>query len=257
MSLLRRLVGALVLLLSTAALVGCLAAVVGVWVGRQRASEEVQTASARLDAALGRASAAGEKVRGALEKARGQVAQVGARSAGLRGGGEKARAVTDLLRLAVRQEAGPRISEAGGRLDTFADAAVAVASLLESLQGFPLPGAGRVSPERLERLAGQAARLSAALQKLQAVLGDGGGPAGEQDVAAAANAVEAVLERCQAAVDEVTAEVDAARGELPRLEARVLGWLLLGAVAVTAAGSWAAVSQVGMFAYGLRWFRGA
>src|SRR5262249_38277361 len=153
----------------------------------------------------------------------------------------KGRLATGIVRRMIRQEAGPKVNEVSGRLDTFSDAAVAVSSLLESLQGFPLAETGRLRPEQVERLSGQASRLSAALQQLQAVVGDGDGPAGEQEVAAAAGEVERVLQRCQAVVDEVKADLDAARDELPRLEARILGWMLLTAIAVTVVCAWGAV----------------
>jgi hypothetical protein len=155
----------------------------------------------------------------------------------------------------IRQEAGPKINEVGARLDTFSDAAVAVSSLLESFQEFTLAETGRVKPEQLARLAGQAMQLSAALQKLQGFIGDGEGPAAEKDVIAAANKVELVLENCQAVVDDMNADLGAARPVLSRLEAKILGWMLLGAVAVTVVASWVAVSQVSLFAHGLKWCR--
>ena len=48
-------------------------------------------------------------------------------------------------------------------------------------------------------------------------------------------------------------DVDAARAELPRLKARILGWLTLLAVAVTVVCTWVGVSKISLFAHGWKW----
>src|SRR5262249_3402069 len=76
MGFVRRLGGAIVLLLSAVCFVCCVAAVVGVWVFRQSAPQRVETIAARLTDGLERASAANQNVRRAVAKARSEVAEV-------------------------------------------------------------------------------------------------------------------------------------------------------------------------------------
>jgi hypothetical protein len=255
---LRRLVGATVQLLSAAGVVGCVAGIVGVWVFRQNASEKVKNLSARLEVGLRRASAANENVRRALEKARADLAQVGKESADLGGGGgEKSRRASGAVRLLVRQQVGPNLTDLGGRLATFADAAVAVSSLLQSLQELPPGRSGRSKPDDLGRWADQATQLSASLRRLQAVVGDGDKEVSKEEVVAASGEVDLVLQKGQATVDEWQSGLDAAREEVPRVKAEILGWLTPAAVAVTAVCVWVAVSQISLFAHARKWGRGA
>jgi hypothetical protein len=256
MRLLLRCAGALVLLLSTVGLVCCVAGVVGVWMLRQTASEKVLNISARIDAGLQRVSLANENVRRALEKARADVAKVSKGSADLGGGAEKGRPATGTLRGLIQRQVGPEINELGGRLATCSDAAVAVTSLLQSFEELAPGQTGRIEPDKLERLADQASQLSAAVQRLQAVVGDEDKGAAEKEVVAAAGEVELVLRKCQATVDHWQSDLDAGPNEILRVKAEILRWLTLIAIAATVICVWVAMSQISLFAHALKWGRG-
>ena len=172
MRLLRRLVGVTVLLLSAVGIVGCLAGAVGVWVFRQAASAKVGRASARLDVGLARASVANQNLRRALAKAGADVGRAGRESDGPGGGNAKGRRAAGVLRRSLRQDVLPKMNDLGGRLATCSDVAVAVSSLLGSFQELAPGQAGRIRPDKLESLAGQASQVSAALQRLQAAVGE-------------------------------------------------------------------------------------
>jgi hypothetical protein len=255
MRLLRRTVGAVVLLLSAVGIVSCLAGAVGVWVFRQAASEKVTTISARLEVGLQRASVATQNVRRALETASADVGRVSKGSADLGRGNETSRLAAGAMRGILRQVVGPEINEVGGRLATLSDAAVAVSSLLQSFQELPAGPTGRTTPDQMERLAGQASQLSASLQRLQAVVGDGEKGASEHEVVAAAGEIESVLRRSRATVDGWQSDLDAARDRLPHLKSEALRWLTLVAVAVSALCAWVGVSQISLFAHAWGWCR--
>ena len=91
MRLLRRLVGAVVLLLSAVGTACCVVGIIGIWMFYQSVSEKVQTVAARLDVALERVSAANQNVGRAVEKARADVDSVSKESADLGSAGEKGR----------------------------------------------------------------------------------------------------------------------------------------------------------------------
>jgi hypothetical protein len=99
------------------------------------------------------------------------------------------------------------------------------------------------------------APVSAALQRLQAAVGDGDKEATEREVSDASGEVESVLQKCQRTVDDWQSDLDAAREELARVQAAALGWLTLGAVAVSALCAWVGVSQVSLFAHAWGWCR--
>ncbi len=255
MRLLLRCAGALVLLLSTVGLVCCVAGVVGVWMFRQTASEKVLNISTRLDVGLQRASDANENVRRALEKARADVAKVSKGSADLGGGAEKGRLATGDLRALMQRQVGPEINELGGRLAACSDAAVAVSSLLQSFEELAPGQTGRIEPDKLERLAGQASQLSAAVERLQAVVGDEDKGAAEKEVVAAAGEVELVLRKCQATVDQWQSDLDAGSNEILHVKEEILRWLTLISIAATIICVWATLSQISLFAHALKWGR--
>jgi hypothetical protein len=257
MRFLRRFVAVLVMILSTVVFIGCIAGMIGVWIARQRASEKVQDLSARIDVGLQRASAADREAQRALEKARDNLATVNRESANLSGGNEQNRLTTSLIRGVIQGQAGPRINEGYGRLAMFSDTAVVVASLLQSFQESPLGTDRQIDPEKLDQLSGQAAQLSAAFQKLRGVVGEGDTPASEKDVVDATREVDRILQRCLTVMSDIRSDLDAAREDLPRIKAKILGWMLLAAIVVTVVCAWVAVSQVSLFAHGWKWFWGA
>jgi hypothetical protein len=252
---LRRSVGVTVLFLSAVGIVACPAGIVGIWMVRQTAAEKVNTISARLDVGLQRASVANQNVKHALEKASADVGRVRHESADLGGGDEKPRHATRALQRFLRQEAGPRMNNLGGRLATCSETAVAVSSLLHSFQELPLAQTGRITPDKLEGLTGQVAQLSAALQRLQTVLGDGDMAADEKEVAAASREVELVLQKCQATVDDWQSDLDAVGEQLPHIKGKALAWLRLVAIGVSVLCVWVGVSQISLFAHARKWCR--
>jgi hypothetical protein len=256
MAVLRRLVGALALVLSAVGTLCCVGAIVGVWAFRQKTIDRAEDALARLDVGLQRASAANQNVGRAVRKARADVAEVGKESAAVKKGGEKGRLATRTLKTLIKKKVGPGVEDLSGRLSTLSDAAVVVSSLLQSLQELPAGRIERVKPEQLQQWGEQAEQLSASLRRLEAVVADKGKKTGGQPVAAAAGQVDLVLQRCQETVDAWQSYLDDARGEVGQVRERLPGWLTLGAVAVTVLCGWVAAGQVSLFAHGLRWVRG-
>jgi hypothetical protein len=255
MSLLRRFLGVLVFLLSTACFIGCIAGIAGIWLARQDLSDKTRRISARVEVGLERAAAANRGVGRALEKARDDVASVDKELIDFQGD-EKNRRPPGVLRRFVWQEVGPRLNELGGRLATVSDAAVMVSSLLQSLQELSLSHTGRINPDRLERLTDRSSQLATSLQRLQAMVGDGDRAVADKEIAAATRDVDLVLRNCQTTVEEWQSDLDTAHAELPRYEAEILGWMTLVAIAVTIVCAWVALSQISLFAHALKWCRG-
>ncbi len=255
MELLRRIGAPIVLILSTVGIICCVAGVVAVWMFRQAATGKVENVADRLDTGLRRTLDGTNSVRRALELARDKVANVNEESVHLRDDGDKKGGPTTLvLRRLIREQLGPRINELDGRLATLSDAAVAVASLLESLQELPA-AQSRVNTEKLQRLAEQAPQLAATLQRLQAAVGDGGREVAEPEVAAAASQVDVALQKCKWTVEDWQNDLDATRQDLLQIKTTALTWLFRATIAVSVICAWVAVSQISLFAHAWKWWR--
>jgi hypothetical protein len=253
---LRRWGGALVLLLSAAGIACCVAGTIGAWILGQGVSSRVQRISAGLDAGLQRGAVAVQNVRRAVEKARADLAKVDKDSADPGGSGEGSRRTSRALRSLIQQKVGPTVDDLGGRLATLSDTAVAVSSLLRSLEELPPNRTGRIQADQLDRWADQAQGLSAKFRRLEVAVGDADKEPSTREVAAATIEVDSVLQRCQATVEDWQSDLEAAREELPNVKAQILGWFKIAVVAVTAFSAWMAVGQVSLFARALQAFKG-
>jgi len=251
----RRLVGAVVLLLSTVATLSCVTGIIGIWMLSQGVSERVHRITNRLDAGLQRLSAANEDVQVAVGKARADVANVGKGSADFSGGGKKGRRAARTIRALLEQQAGPDMDELGGRLATLSDSAIAVSSLLASFQEVPLARASRIDSDQLKRRAHEARQLSSILRRLEVAVGDGDTETDRKEVGAATGEVDLFLQKCQATVDAWQSDLDATRDDLTHVKAKILGWLTCAAIAVTVLCSWVGAGQISLFAHALRWCR--
>jgi hypothetical protein len=240
-----RVIGVLFRALSTVGFVGCVAGIVGIWMFRQGVSRHVEDLAARLDAGLQRAAAATQGFRQSQETVRSDIVLVRKQLVDLEAGGEINRFVTGYLRALVR------------RLNTYSDAAVTVSSLRQSLPALPLGLAGRSNPDQPDQAAERASQVAAAVQNLQELLGPEDRELTKEELVAAANEVERILQKSEETINDWQAELDAARAELPDVEARVREWLTLAAVTVTVACAWVGVSQLSLFAHAWKWCWGA
>ena len=188
-----------------------------------------------------------------LDKARVDLDRAHTEAANLGTEPEKNRRIANGLRKLIRQQLGPNINDLGGRLATGADAATVVASLLQSLQEIPFAESGRINADKLERAENQASHLAAALQKLQATIGEDDKVAVEPDVISASRDVKLVLQRCQTIVDDWGSDLEVIREELPRLKERILGWMTFAAITTTVLCVWVAISQISLFAHAWKW----
>lgn len=257
MRILGRSLGAILLVISAVGMIACAASVIAIWVGRSLVVQRIERIETRLDAAIQRASSATRDVLGALETAREDVNRVGKDSAGLGSEPAKDRRTTGRLRKLIDREVGPNIGELRGRLATASEAAVVTASLLRSFQDLPLGQSSRIDPDKLERTTEQAAQLSAALQKLQAAIGEGDQPANEREVLSSANDIDLVLQRCQATVEDWQSQLEATREALAYFESHVNGWLAVVTIAVTVLCVWMGLGQISLSIHGWKRFRSA
>jgi hypothetical protein len=254
---LRRLVGAVALLFAAVGTACCVAGVIGIWLSLQAVAERVRGAAERVDDGLQRVTVAGQTIQGALAKARADMAAITGESADLRGGGEKGRRASRAVRSLVQQQAGPNLDELGGRLATMSDAAVAVSSLLESFREVAPGRVSRLEPERLQTVADSSRRLSATLRRLEVEVGDGAKDADGRAVAATANEVDLLLQRCQAAMADWQSGLGEVRADVARARDQSPGWLTTAAVAVTVLCVWVGAGQVCLFGRGLMTWRDA
>jgi hypothetical protein len=254
MGMARRILGVVFLLFSTIGIVGCIAAIVGLWMGHQIIREKVTTITERLDDGLQRAYLPTQSVQRALEQARASLDSVNRESASLRGS-EKNLAVSSVLRKLVRQQVGPNINELGVRLATLSAVATAVTSLLQSFQELPLSQNDRFPSDKLDDWTDQATQLSATLRRLEGIVGPTNQQCSREEMAAASQGVQLALQRCQAKVDKWQRLLETASEQLPNVRTVFFRWLTLATIALTALCVWVGLGQISLLAHALTWCR--
>jgi chromosome segregation ATPase len=245
-----------VLLLATVGIIGCVAAIVGIWMFHQSGCEKAEKITTRFEGGLQRASVAHQNVQRALEQARASVDEVSKESTALTGREEKTRRSASAVRKLIRQQVGPNIDNLGVRLATLSDAAAAISSLLESLQESVPFQSGRLRADRMEGWTDQAVQLSAALRRLEAVVDNGDKESNEREVDAASSAVSLALQRCQEKVDEWQAQLEEAREGVRHIRREILGWWTLAAIMGSFLCGWVALGQVSLLVHVVQWWRG-
>lgn len=241
-----RLIAAVTLLLATIVFLGCVGAIVGIWIFQHKVSEKVESVFAQLDPGLQRASEAIQGVSRSLTTVSADVALAR----------KGPREPDDLYaREAWRRQVVGYFQTLIGRLRVFVQAENTVSSLLRGVQDLPLSEAVHINPDKLDRAAEQAKQLSATLEELPARFGSKDREVTETEVVAVANDLARALQRCQETVADWQADLDAGRAELPQFKARVLRWLTLTALAGTGVCVWVGLSQLSLFAHAWRWPR--
>jgi hypothetical protein len=256
MKALRRLVGAIAALISAIGIVVCAAGIAGVWIGHQRITDKARTITAKFDGGLERVSVANQNVRRAADRARADVALVRKESADLNGDHETRRRAARTIGTLIQQRVGPAVDEFGGRLATVSDTAAAAASLLETLQEAPLGQLPLFDPDQLTQRASEVQRLSAILRRLELAVADGDSNTASREVVDATGEVDLVLQKCQATIEEWQSGLDTTRERLAQFERKVIAYLTLVAIAVTALVAWVAAGQVSLLVHAVKWLRG-
>jgi hypothetical protein len=255
MVLLRRLLAAVLLLLSSVGVIGCAVVIIGTWMAHQKAAQKIQAISDRIDAGLVRVSMANQNVGRAVEKARADVRSVDQESAGLGAGGERGARAARTVRNLIEQKAAPDLDDLGGRLDTLSDAAAVVASLLDTFHEVAPERGIPIDSDQLKQRAGDAQRVSVLLHRLESALDDGDQQTGRQEVAATAGQVELVLQKCQETVDKWQSQIDGVRDDLANVTRKAIRWMTAAAIGVTVIFAWIGLGQICLFARGVRWLR--
>jgi hypothetical protein len=243
----------MLLVLATVGLAACVAASVAVWTHRQKANDKVQTISTRVESSLERLSGLTKEAKRALQKARAELDRVNRESARLEGNADQRRPAAIAVRALVRQDISPKLNDLGPRLATLSDAAVVIASLLESLEDLPELQRRGVSADKVKQLAELAGQLPGPLRKLESLVNDDGQPPTRGEVAAAAGEVDRLLERSETTVDGWQSDLDAANSEVQRVKTESWTWLTYFAIGVTVLSVWMGLGQLSLWVHAWKW----
>ena len=248
MGVVKRIVGAVVVLLSALGFLAGLAGVAGVWAARQYLDGGAVRVFARVESALEVARRGARQVNDVLDKSEASLRQLK---------DAPAAAIDDpAKRLALRLAASQLTSDSSSQevrdnLTAVAQAAVVANTVLENVGNLPLEPGTDLNAEGVRDLSARLTEAASLARQLDAMLDDGA--ATPEAVRDRTSRIDAAL----TAVHAVTSEFEARVGRFSEREqewkVRVFMWLNVGAVVATVLFLWFVLSQVSLLLHGWSW----
>ncbi len=254
MNIVKRIAAGLVILLSITGFLLCVAGIVATWRIKPTLTEHTRKTFDTVNTAVDLTAESLKRVNESLITAKMELQHVRTYSASSDNNPPQG---NFFVRSAVRmmgQDLSPRIGNAQEKLDTVTEAAVVVSSLLRGAEDIPLVAKTPISKEELQSTSAQLASLADSAQKLNGMLGSAS-PEDAQAMRETASRMDEALGRVHASTTGYEARVVRLQGDVARLEPQVFRWIDRGAIIITLALIWIALSQISMLVHGWKWFK--
>ena len=251
----KRFVAGLALILGVAGLLLSLAAGVGVWIIKEPVTERMTRVFDRLEAALQVADQSLAQVKKSLAKAAKRLEEVNEEQRNLAQQPKKNSKVGRRLAQKVRQTIAPEIGGAQDKLQTIAESAVVVNSVLEDLGNLPFLSTSGLDVGRLDKIKSLLSDVSPAAWELSRLLGD---PEPDADAGAAQlSRVERALKTMQGLIDEYEPQLEQVRRRTEDLKSRALHGVSLAPIFISLVCLWIGLGQLSLLGHGLSWWKGS
>jgi hypothetical protein len=250
----KRILAGLVFLLSMVGLLLSGAAGVGVWVVKGPATDRAVHIFGRVGAALDVADNGLDHVQASLSRAAERLDNVKEERRERAEEPRRNNVLGRTLARTVQQRVAPEFTDAHETLNTVAEAAVVVNSVLEDLGSFPLLSTSGLDLDRLKEMNNRLADVGPAAWELSRLLGEPG-PESDAEADAQVSRIERTLETMRGMVGDYQAQVRQARQRTDELKAKTLAWITPAAILVSLVCFWIALSQVSLLFHARSWWR--
>jgi hypothetical protein len=246
----KRILAGLVFLLSLVGLLLSGAAGAGVWVVKGPATDRAVRLFGRVDSALDVAESGLDHVQDSLARAAERLENVKEEQRKLAQEPRRSSALGRTLARTVQQRVAPEFSDAHQTLNSVAEAAVVVNSVLEDLGNFPFLSTSGLDLDRLREMNDRLADVGPAAWELSRLLGET-----DTEADAQVSRIERTLEAMRAMVGDYQTQVRQARQRADEVKARTLAWITPAAILISLVCFWIALSQISLMAHARSWWR--
>jgi hypothetical protein len=255
MKLCKRVVAGLALILGAAGLLLSLVGGIGVWIVKEPVTTRATQVFGRIQAALDVAEQGLDHVETSLGRATERLEGVREEQRKLAQEPPKTGAVGRLLARTVQQRVAPELGDAHETLHTVAEAAVVVNSVLEDMGNFPFLSVTGLDVERLTELNNRLAGVGPAAWELSRLLGTPGPEPDSDSASTQLSRIEQTVKTTRSLLAQYQLQVTQVRQRTEDLKSRTLPWITPGAVLVSFACFWVALSQVSLLSHAWSWWR--
>jgi chromosome segregation ATPase len=250
MSVCKRILGILALLLGAAGVLLSLAVGVGVWVVKEPVTARAQHISERVDAALDLAEQKLEHAQRSLTRAAERLENVKEERKQLPKESQRWDFARRAAARTVQRTLAPELSDAHKNLHEVAEAAVVVNSVLEDVGDLPFLSETGLDMDRLAEINSHIARVAPAAWELSRLLGEA-----DPEADAQMSQVEQLLTRLRELVADYQNQVKQVRQRTTALKAKVFAWITPAAILVSSVSFWIALSQLCILSRAWSWTR--
>jgi hypothetical protein len=248
----KRILAVLTVLLATAGLLLSLAGIVGVWIVREPVTERATWVFGRIAAALKDADRGLDHVKTSLARAADRLDTVKEEQRKLAQGSRRPSGLRGFLARKVQQSVAPKLGDAHESLQTVAEAAVVVNSVLEDVGSFPFLSVSGLDVGPLTEINRRLANVGPQAWELSRLLG---APEPDADTAAQFTRVERTLKTMRGLLAQYEPRLTQVRERTEELKARTLSWITPGAIGISLVCFWIALSQVSVLFHAWSWWR--
>jgi hypothetical protein len=255
MKICKRILAVFVFLLATAVLLVSLAGGVGVWLVKEPVTDRATSIFRRIQGALDIADKGLDHVKTSLDRAAKRLDQVREDQRQLAQQPRNSSLTLGFLGRTVQRMIEPQFGNAHQTLNTVAEMAVVVNSVLEDLGSFPFLSVTGLDVSQLTEINKRFAQVETSAWQISRLLG---GPDPSADAAnPQLSRIERALKTMRRLIAEYAPRLVEVRQRTDDLKSRMLAWITPAAVLVSLICLWIALSQVSLMAHAWSWWRQA
>jgi hypothetical protein len=253
MTVCKRIVAAITLLLSAIGLLLSLAGGVGVWIAKPPVTAKATRIFERIEAALDLADQGLDHVNTSLTNAADRLESVRKEQRELGQDAPRANAARRLMARTVQQRIAPELGDAHEKLYTVAEAAVLANSVLEDLGNFPLLSASGLDLDRLGEVNRRLSQVESSAWELSRLFGE---PESDSKAAdAEISRIDQALKRMRELIAGFELRATEVRQRTEELKSRTLGWITPASILLSLTCFWIALSQVSLMCHAWSWWK--
>jgi hypothetical protein len=253
----RRIVGALLLLLGLVGLALSLTGLVGCWLVRGSVIQRTSRACESADRFLGVTAESLDQVKTSLGTARTKLDAVRAACATPPPAEQKEPRARRAALRAMTGDFAPQIEKARQAATGVAEGAVVVNALLEGLEDVPLAHVAGLETDRFNDVSQRLSALAASAKEFDARIGELPGEQGAFDeMGERATYMDRLLSEAATKVGELAERVAEVRARVAEVNANLQRWITGAAVALSVVLLWIGLGQWSLLVHGWSWLRG-
>ena len=256
MSVGKRLVAGLVMLLCVAGLLLSLGMGVGVWLVKAPLTARVTRIFERLDSGLDIVNQCLEHARTSLDRAAERLEAVKQEQRQLAQEPQRGMATRRIMARTIQQSIAPEFDNAHESLHTVAEASVVLNSVLEDLGNFPFLDATGLNVDRLKAINTQLSAVESSAWEFTRLLGESSSESDADTASASLSRMEQSLKTMQGWIAEYGPQAALVHQRTQELNTQTLRWITPASVTITLVCFWIAVSQISLFCHARSWWKG-